>query len=130
MKFLNKYLMRYFWITVGLISFILGTIGIVLPLLPTVPFYLLTIYCFAKGSSRLHQWFLKTNLYKKYLADFIHKRTMNTSVKFRVICIITIIMGIVYYFIPAKFYWVQYIIFVIWMIHIIYLVLVIRTDKN
>lgn len=43
-----KILMRYFWISLGCISFILGTIGIILPLLPTVPFYLLTLYCFLK----------------------------------------------------------------------------------
>ena len=32
----------------------LGTIGIALPILPTVPFYLLTAFCFANSSERLH----------------------------------------------------------------------------
>ena len=41
-----KILMRYFWISLGCISFILGTIGIILPLLPTVPFYLLLLFLF------------------------------------------------------------------------------------
>lgn len=49
MELSSKNLMRYFWIGLGCISFILGSIGIILPLLPTIPFYLLTVYCFSKG---------------------------------------------------------------------------------
>lgn len=46
------------WLTLGFLSLALGTAGIVLPLLPTVPFYMLTVFCFAKGSNRLHEWLL------------------------------------------------------------------------
>ena len=44
---------RYIWIILGAISFGLGSLGIVLPLLPTVPFYLFAVFCFARGSKRL-----------------------------------------------------------------------------
>lgn len=46
--------MKYIWILLGFISLFLGTIGIVLPILPTVPFYMATVYCFAKSSETLH----------------------------------------------------------------------------
>ena len=36
---------------------LLGTAGIVLPLLPTVPFYMLTLFCLARGSERFHNMF-------------------------------------------------------------------------
>lgn len=125
----NKILMRYFWISLGCISFILGTIGIILPLLPTVPFYLLTLYCFSKGSQRLHQWFRQTDLYKKHLADFVQKRTMSIKAKFKVLFMVTVIMSIGYYFMPTEFFWVQYVMLTVWIIHIIYLFWGIKTEK-
>lgn len=46
--------MKIIWILLGFISLILGTLGIVLPILPTVPFYMATVFCFAKSSDKLH----------------------------------------------------------------------------
>ena len=40
--------MKIIWILLGFISLILGTLGIILPILPTVPFYMATVFCFAK----------------------------------------------------------------------------------
>lgn len=56
---------RLVFIIVGCITLGLGTIGVVLPILPTVPFYMITLFCFANSSEKLHRWFIGTNLYKK-----------------------------------------------------------------
>jgi uncharacterized membrane protein YbaN (DUF454 family) len=48
--------MRYVWLTAGLLSLVCGLIGVVLPLVPTVPFMLLAAFCFARSSDRLHDW--------------------------------------------------------------------------
>ena len=49
---------RHLWLGAGLAAFGTGTIGIALPLLPTVPFYLLAAFCFARSrpewAERLH----------------------------------------------------------------------------
>ena len=39
---------KIFWIVLGFLCLGLGTIGIVLPILPTVPFYMATLFCFRK----------------------------------------------------------------------------------
>ncbi len=50
--------MRVFWFAVGTLALILGIIGIVLPLLPTVPFLLLAAFSFGKSSKRVEAWLL------------------------------------------------------------------------
>jgi uncharacterized membrane protein YbaN (DUF454 family) len=76
----------------GLITLILGVIGIVLPILPTTPFLLLTLYFFAKSSHRFHQWFIHTKLYQKYLKDFVEQRTMTRRQKWTLMIIVDLML--------------------------------------
>lgn len=50
--------MRFIWAGLGLISVGLGIVGIILPILPTVPFMLLAAFFFARSSERLHNWLI------------------------------------------------------------------------
>jgi uncharacterized membrane protein YbaN (DUF454 family) len=50
---------KWLYISLGSVSLVLGIIGIPVPLLPTTPFLLLSAYCFAKGSDRLHRWLME-----------------------------------------------------------------------
>lgn len=45
---------RMLYITAGITALLLGALGAVLPILPTVPFVLLAAACFARGSERFH----------------------------------------------------------------------------
>lgn len=76
-----KSIKKYIYITVGLISVVLGAIGVILPILPTTPFLLLASYCFAKGSDRFNNWFINTKLYKKHLESFVKERAMTLKEK-------------------------------------------------
>lgn len=62
--------MRALWVAVGLLSLLLGAIGVVLPLLPTTPFVLLAAFAFSKGSPRLRQWLLDSATFGPIIADW------------------------------------------------------------
>ena len=74
----NK-LLRVLLIIVGFISLGLGCVGIIFPIIPTVPFLLLTSICFVKSSEKFNKWFLNTKLYKKYLENFQKNKVMTVS---------------------------------------------------
>lgn len=76
-----KSIKKYIYITVGLISVVLGAIGVILPILPTTPFLLLASYCFAKGSDKFNDWFINTKLYKDHLESFVKERAMTLREK-------------------------------------------------
>lgn len=51
----------------GCISMVIGIIGIVLPILPTTPFFLLSAFLYAKGSEKFHKWFIILQYIKNIL---------------------------------------------------------------
>ncbi|WP_461612635.1 YbaN family protein [Clostridium sp. Marseille-QA1073] len=77
---------KYVLIGLGFLSLGLGIVGIVLPILPTTPFLLLSSYCFAKGSNKFHTWFISTKIYKNHLEDFVKTRAMTLKNKLSILC--------------------------------------------
>ena len=92
--------MRIVYLAVGFISLGLGVVGIVLPVLPTTPFLLLSAVCFGRSSKRVETWLMNTKIYKLYVADFRETGTIDRKKKKKIIVMIYILMGISIYFAP------------------------------
>lgn len=86
-------LKRLFFLILGCVCLALGCVGIVLPVLPTVPFFLATVFCFANSSEKLHTWFLGTELYQKHLDSFVKKKGMTAQTKAGILMSVTLLDG-------------------------------------
>ncbi len=122
---------KIIFIVVGCICLALGTVGVFLPILPTTPFYLITLYCFARSSKRLEDWFKGTKLYKKHLESFVEKRGMLPQTKASILITVTLLMGLGIFFMARKGIWVPCIILgVVWVVHLVYFLFFVKTIKE
>ena len=104
----------------GFLCLVLVTVGVVLPILPTVPFYMATVFCFAKGSKRVHRWFLGTRLYKKHLESFATNKEMTKKTKTSILTTVTILMAIGFFMMKDVLIG-RLILAIVWIFYILYL---------
>ena len=117
---------KILYIVLGCISVGLGALGAVLPVLPTVPFLMLTAFCFAKSSARLHGWFLGTTLYKKYIGSYMERKGMTLRAKLALIGTVTALMALGFVMmsrVPVG----RIVLGIVWAGHILYFGFVVKT---
>lgn len=85
---------RIAFVGLGCVSLALAVIGVVLPILPTVPFLALAAFCFAKSSDRLNNWLINTKFYQNNLADFKAGKGMTVKTKVRILATVTLVMAV------------------------------------
>jgi uncharacterized membrane protein YbaN (DUF454 family) len=73
--------MRAIWFIFGWLCIAIGTAGIVLPLLPTVPFLLLAAFCFANSSDTAHQWLINHKIFGPPILDWRQSGSIKRSAK-------------------------------------------------
>ena len=65
-----KSIKKMFLIITGTISLVLGVLGIMLPLLPTTPFLLLSAACYVRSSDKLYQWLITNKYVGSYILNY------------------------------------------------------------
>ena len=92
--------LRYIYIVCGCIAVTLGTIGVVVPGLPTTPFVLLASWCFYKSSPRLQAWLLQSFL-GKYIRDYKEKGGLTMRKRLYIIALMATMVSVsIIFFIP------------------------------
>lgn len=119
---------KFLYMIAGYISVGLAAIGVVVPVLPTVPFLMLAACCFARSSEKLERWFRGTKLYKDNLEDFVAGRGMTKKAKCRIMFTITILMSIGFFMMGRKGIVVGCAVLgIVWICHLIYFIFAIKT---
>ena len=86
-------LKRVFFVVAGSIFLGLGAIGILIPILPTTPFLLLSAACYYKGSERLHQWMLNNRWFGSYLRNYEEGKGIQLRTKALIVSLLWITIG-------------------------------------
>ena len=82
---------KYLYIALGLMAVGLGTLGVVVPGLPTTPFVLLASWLFYRSSPRLQQWLLASWL-GKYIRGYQRRGGMTPAQKAGAVGIMTVMV--------------------------------------
>lgn len=86
-------LKKKIYIIVGFLALGLGITGIFLPVMPTVPFLLVALFCFERSSKKYHDMILNNKYFGKVLKDYYEGKGLTASVKIKAILFLSCGIG-------------------------------------
>ena len=89
---------RYILISLGFLFLGLGVLGVLLPLLPTTPFLLLSVSCFYKSSQRFYSWLLNHRIFGRYIRNYREERAIGLKAKCFALIVLWSTIGFSMYF--------------------------------
>ena len=105
--------MRLLYRVGGFLALGLGVIGAVLPIMPTVPFLLVAVYCFARSSPDLERRILDHPHWGPQIRDWQERRAISRRAKTLAIGAMATGAVVTYYTLGHPWYWVSIAILVI-----------------
>ncbi|WP_455474218.1 YbaN family protein [Bartonella sp. B30(2025)] len=88
-KFKTSYFLRIFYCVIGWIMIVLGFIGIILPIVPTIPFLLIASWCFSRSSPQFHDWLNNHRILGAFITQWKEKRAIPIFIKVFVVVSMT-----------------------------------------
>ena len=92
-------LTRYLLLGAGWTALGLGALGLVVPVLPTVPFLLLAAACFLRSSPRLHRWLVTHPWFGHHISDYLAGRGLRVRAKLTALVMLwtSVLLSIVFF---------------------------------
>jgi hypothetical protein len=104
----------------------LGILGIILPILPTTPFLLLSAACYSRGSDRLYRWLIGNRWFGKYISNYRTGKGISVKIKIVSIIMLWITISFSVFFIVTHPI-LRFILFIIAILVTMYLLLIKNT---
>jgi uncharacterized membrane protein YbaN (DUF454 family) len=73
--------LRAVLLMLGSMFFLVGLVGVAVPVLPTTPFLILAAVCYARSSVRCYRWLVTNRVFGRYLDDYLQGRGVSWRVK-------------------------------------------------
>ena len=89
--------MRLLYLAIGWLAVALGAIGALLPVMPTVPFLLVAVWCFSRSSPRLEQWLLNHRTLGPPLTNWRREGAISARAKTMAVSLIVASYGFFWY---------------------------------
>lgn len=103
---------RWTLITAGFLSVGLGLVGIMVPVLPTVPFLLLATVCFARSSERFYNWLIDHAKLGPMVRPYLNGEGLRRRTKIKAIMLVWFSMLLSIFFVRGH-EWLQAILIII-----------------
>ncbi len=95
------------WVIAGVIFCMIGVVGVILPLMPGLVFFIIASYCFARGSRKFLRILLSNKTIGPQIMDY--KRGKGMTMKTKVIAIAMVLVSMsISAFVMVKIYWVKW----------------------
>jgi len=99
---MRKKIKQYSLMLSGIFFVALGAIGVVLPILPTTPFLILALACFAKSSPRFHQALLNNQFFGDALSQWEEQRSISRRSKIKAVTLIVLSFSLSIYILQGR----------------------------
>jgi uncharacterized membrane protein YbaN (DUF454 family) len=106
-------LVRAIFFVAGTVSLVLGTIFIVVPLLPTTPLLLLAVACYCRSSERMTRWVLTNRYFGNYIRRYREGKGIPLKTKIVALSTLWIAIGYSMFFVVNQWWIVQLVLFII-----------------
>ena len=106
----NSPAVRWAFLILGWVCFVLGIIGALLPVMPTAPFILLAAGCWARSSRRFHFWLINHKYFGKFVRDWEDRHAVPLYGKWLATIMMAISTTMLFFNIPPDMVWVAWLV--------------------
>ena len=96
-------IVRFFLILLGIVSLVVGIIGVFLPVLPTTPFILLSTACFFRSSKKLYNFLYNSKALGPSIRDWEERGVISRKSKTIALLSLLVSFLIIFCFIKKTF---------------------------